>query len=330
MPGAHWQSSVLSSVSKVAESSTLVQINKQRLIDVAEWMAYEEFPEPTGGMLFDFGNDPKVIMDFTMVLNTLNFAFTDFNSGVKFEVDYQGLKRSDSEAMVACMHKAYAAGIPFFDGAFLATVTRSQLAEIFRGNIEMPMLDERVKILNEVGAVLESKYQGSYSNFIKSCSPRLYDGGNGVLERLTSEFPRFHDVSDYHGTKVEIFKLAQLGIWSLHLTLSPRKAWQLEDANMVTAFADYIVPVGLRVMKIFEYTSELELQINELKDVKRDSDAEIELRANSIYAIALLTDEINKRRSGMKPLLMPQVDWRFWKTYHATHWPHHLTRTIMY
>ena len=245
MSGAHWQSSVLSSVTAIAESSKLVQINKQRLADVADWMAYEEFPEPTGGMLFDFGNDPKVIMDFTMVLNTLNFAFTDFTSGVKFEVDYQGLRRSDSEAMVACMHKAYATGIPFFDGAFLAKVTRSQLEDIFRGNIEMPMLDERVSILNEVGAVLESKYQGSYSNFIKSCSPRLYDSGNGVLERLTSEFPRFNDVSDYHGTKVEIFKLAQLGIWSLHLTLSPRKAWQLEDANMVTAFADYIVPVGL-------------------------------------------------------------------------------------
>ena len=330
MSGAHWQSSVLSSVTAVAESSKLVQINKQRLADVADWMAYEEFPEPTGGMLFDFGNDPKVIMDFTMVLNTLNFAFTDFNSGVKFEVDYQGLRRSDSEAMVACMHKAYTAGIPFFDGSFLANVTRSQLEDIFRGNIEMPMLDDRVSILNEVGAVLESKYQGSYSNFIKSCSPRLYDGGSGVLERLTSEFPRFNDVSDFHGRRVEIFKLAQLGIWSLHLTLAPRKAWQLEDANMVTAFADYIVPVGLRVMKVFEYTPELESQINGLQEVKRDSDAEIELRANSIYAIALLTDEINKRRSGLKPLLMPQVDWRFWKTYHATHWPHHLTRTIMY
>ena len=43
-----------------------------------------------------------------------------------------------------------------------------------------------------------------------------------------------------------------------------------------------------------------------------------------------LTEEINKRRPGMTPLLMPQVDFRFWKTYHATHWPHHLTKTVMY
>jgi hypothetical protein len=150
------------------------------------------------------------------------------------------------------------------------------------------------------------------------------------LERLVVEFPRFNDVSDYHGHKIQIFKLAQLGIWGMHLALSPRGHWQLEDAAELTAFADYIVPVGLRVMGIFEYAPELENQINSLQEVERDSDAEIELRASSIYCIALLTDEINNRRPNMTPLLMPQVDFRFWKTYHATHWPHHLTKTVMY
>jgi hypothetical protein len=86
----------------------------------------------------------------------------------------------------------------------------------------------------------------------------------------------------------------------------------------------------MRVTKIFEYAPELEKQINSLVEVPRNSQAEIELRANSIYAIARLTEEINKRRTGLEPLLQPQVDFRFWKTYHATHWPHHLTKTVMY
>ena len=83
-------------------------------------------------------------------------------------------------------------------------------------------------------------------------------------------------------------------------------------------------------VKIKEYAPELEKQINSLVEVKRDSEAEVELRASSIYVIAKLTEEINKRRPGMEPLLQPQVDFRFWKTYHATHWPHHLTKTVMY
>lgn len=326
----NWNSPVLKSLEPVLQNAKLVRINKEKLIEVANWMAYEEFPKPDGSMLFDFGNDPDVLMDFTMVVNTMNFAFTDFNTGVKFETDYQGKRWCDSEAMLACMHRAVNSGIPLFSGQYLANLTREQFCSIFAGTIEMPMVDERVSIFNEVGRVLVEKYQGSYHNFVRSCSPRLYDNGNGLLERLVSEFPRFNDVSDYHGKSVQIFKLAQLGIWGMHLALSPRGHWQLEDAEELTAFADYIVPVGLRVMGIFEYAAELEGQINNLQEVKRDSDAEIELRASSIYCIAVLTDEINKRRPNMTPLLMPQVDFRFWKTYHATHWPHHLTKTIMY
>lgn len=326
----HWDTPVLSSVQEVVKSAQLVGINHNKIAEVAGWMAYEEFAKPDGSMLFDFGNDPDVLMDFTLVVNTMNFAFTDFSTGVKFETDYVGKRWCDSEAMLACLHRAINSGIPFFSGEYLAKVTRKDLESVFSGTIEMPMLDERVALFNEVGRILVEKYQGHYSNFVRSCTPRLYANGDGLLERLTSDFPRFRDVSIYNGSQVHIYKLAQLGIWGMHLALSPRGAWKLEDADKLTAFADYIVPVGLRVMGIFEYVPELEKQINTLDEVPRDSQAEIELRASSIYVIAKLTEEINKRRLGMEPLLQPQVDFRFWKTYHATHWPHHLTKTVMY
>ncbi len=325
-----WNTPVLASVQPVVKAAELVRVNHEKISEVANWMAYEEFAKPDGSMLFDFGNDPDVLMDFTLVVNTMNFAFTDFSTGVKFETDYMGKRWCDSEAMLACLHRAINAGIPFFSGEYLAKVTRKDLESVFAGTIEMPMLDERVVLFNEVGRVLVEKYQGRYSKFVRSCAPRLYANGDGLLERLTTEFPRFRDVSSYQGSDVHIYKLAQLGIWGMHLALSPRGAWKLEDTDKLTAFADYIVPVGLRVMGIFEYAPALEKQINDLVEVKRDSDAEIELRASSIYVIAKLTEEINNRRPGMDPLLQPQVDFRFWKTYHATHWPHHLTKTVMY
>lgn len=330
MTTVHWDTPVLTTVSQVVREASLVKINTEKISYVADWMAYEEFAKTDGSTLFDFGNDPDVLMDLTLVVNTMNFAFTDFSTGVKFETDYMDKRWCDSEAMLACLHRAIHSGIPFFSGEYLAKLTRKDLESVFSGTIEMPMLDERVTLFNEVGRVLVEKYRGRYSRFVRSCAPKLYAGGDGLLERLTTEFPRFCDISNYHGTDIHIYKLAQLGIWGMHLALSPRGAWKLEDAEKLTAFADYIVPVGLRVMGIFEYAPELEKQINSLIEVKRDSDAEIELRASSIFVIAKLTEEINKRRAGMEPLLQPQVDFRFWKTYHATHWPHHLTKTVMY
>jgi hypothetical protein len=295
-------------------------------------MAYEEFGFPGGGVVegLTLGTDPNHLMDLTMFETTLNFAFTDFDSGIKFEVVRNGRVYSDTEGMVVCIQEAIADDVPILDGEYLATVTRHDLERIFTGNIEMPMLDERVEILNEVGATLVERYDGRFHRFIADCAPAMYAAGDGVLERLVVEFPRFNDVSDYHGTTVEIYKLAQLGLWMLHRALRPTGVWRLDDLSDMTAFADYIVPVGLNLMGIIEYTDELAGRIHSGEMIERDSDAEIEIRAHTIYATALLTDEINAIRPPDKQLLIPEIDYRLWKTYHATFKPHHLTRTVMY
>lgn len=325
-----WQSPVLQSVAPVMEQASLVTLSRDNISQVAQWMAYEGFPPLGSAALFDFGPDPDTTIDFTLVLNTLNFAFTDFDSGLIFTTNYQGKTWSDSEALVACIHRAITAGVPLFSGDYLARVTRRDLEELFSGSCEMPMLEDRVELLNEVGETLVDKYQGSFARFLRSCSPRLYAEGDGVLERLVMEFPRFNDVSDYRGGEVKFFKLAQLALWSIHLALAPQKHWALEDAHLVTGFADYIVPVALRVMGILEYDPELEHHINSRVMVPQNSEPEVELRAASLMGIALLTNELNQRRQGLAPLLQPQVDYRLWKTYHTTHWPHHLTKTRMY
>jgi len=220
--------------------------------------------------------------------------------------------------------------VPVIDGAWAASVDRAGLERLFHAEMEIPMLNERVVALNEVGATLTERYDGKWHRWVASCAPALYAGGDGLLERLITEFPRFDDVSTWNGHRVQIQKLSQLGLWGLHRGLAPLGRTVLSDPEMCTAFADYIVPVALRVMGIFEYEGSLERRINAGEIIPRDSEEEIEIRAHTIYATALLTDEVNARRPADKQLLIPEVDYRLWKTYHATHYPHHLTRTIMY
>lgn len=76
--------------------------------------------------------------------------------------------------------------------------------------------------------------------------------------------------------------------------------------------------------------STLEGAINRGELIPADSPEEVEIRAHTLYATALLTDAINRVRPPSQSLVVPQVDFRLWKAYHATFWPHHLTRTIMY
>jgi len=327
-----WDRPVLASIVAVVDKTAHVRTSTDAIVQVADWMAFESFAPPAGGPAgpFDWGSDPDRLIDATMLKASLDFAFTDFETGVKFEVDYQGRRWSDSEAMFACLHRALAGGVPLLDGGYLAGVTRSDLEAIFQGNIEMPMLDERVEILRGVGERLVAGHGGRFHGFIRSCSDRMYADGEGVLERLVVEFPRFDDVSAYRGRDVVIYKLAQLALWSLHLAVGEKGGFALRDLDNMTAFADYIVPVGLRLMGILEYSAGLEERINAGDHIPRDSDEEIEIRAHTVYATALLTEAINARRGEGRSLVIPEIDFRLWSAYHTTTWPHHLTRTVMY
>jgi len=324
-------SPVLDSVRYAVESSRDVQTHYEKIVEVASWMAYEELPMPEFALPFGVGQgNAEDAIDFVMVADSIDTAFTDFKSHEKFQVDYVGQHWSDSDAEFACIKRGLDSGVPFLDGNYLARITRAELNKVFEGNIEMPMLDEKLEVLHQVGKVLAEKYDGRFHKFMKSCSPKLYDNGNGLIDRLVTEFPRFNDVSMLDGHEIKFYKLAQLGVWMLYATLHRAGKFRLDDPEKMTAFADYIVPVALRLHGITSYSERLEKAINDHQLIPRDFRWEIEIRAHCIYATALLREEINKRRAANQQVIIPQIDARFWTHFHTTDWPHHLTRTIMY
>ena len=176
------------------------------------------------------------VIDFILTADCVDTAFTDFSTHVKFQVDYAGRHWSDSDGLFACMKRAMDNGIPILDGKFLAQVTRPELERIFAGNIEMPMLDEKMEVWHQVGAVLAEKYNGRFHNFVKSCPPRLYDNGAGIVDRMVREFPRFNDVSPYDGATIKIYKLPQLGIWLAYSALRKNNQFPLEDHRQDDGF----------------------------------------------------------------------------------------------
>ncbi len=323
-------SPVIESLRPVIEHSRDVRTHYDKIVEVAGWLAFEDLPLPNLAVPFGMEKTPDVAIDFIMVGTTIDTAFTDFQTHVKFQMDYAGEHHSDSDALFACMKRAMDNGVPLLDGKYLAKMTRADMEKVFAGNIEMPMLDEKLALLHEAGAILAAKYDGRFYNFIQSCSPKLYDNGKGLVEKLAAEFPRFNDVSQYDGHEIKIYKLTQLGYWQIYSGLHSTGAFKLEDPQKMTAFADYIVPVGLRLMGMVSYSPELEKAINTYQMIPRDSRQEIEIRAHCLYATALLADEVNKIRPKDQQIIIPQIDARMWTHFHTTLWPHHLTKTIMY
>jgi hypothetical protein len=321
---------VLPDAVRVVRRSRHVRTNVERIRSHARWLAAEELPYPEFVLPFGIGERTDEAIDFLMVSSLLNFAFTDFSTREVFRAEYGGRTWSDAEALFACLKRALDEGLPVLDGRWMAGASQEELRQIFRGNIELPLLAERAEILREAGQVLEERYDGRFVNFVRSGPARVYAQGRGLLERLVREFPRYRDVSMYDGEPVRFYKLAQLALWGLHACLRRRGGFALEDPETLTAFADYIVPLGLEAMGVLEYTPELARRIEAGELIPRDSEEEIEIRAHTIYAVALMTEEVNRLRPAHLQVINAQMDARLWTHYHATFRPHHLTRTIMY
>jgi hypothetical protein len=320
---------VLDSVIPVARASRDVTTDLDRLAEHAGWLAYEELPPPAFLLPFPLELDRDGIADFVLTATSINFAFTDFETRQRWEVEHDGRVFADADGLHACLNRALGEGLPVLDGAWLAKVTEADLRGIFRdGTSELQLLGERARILREVGATLVERYDGRFSNVLAAASPRLYDEGNGFLELLVRDFPRFDDVAEYDGRPVRFWKLAQLSVWILHASLPGGTGFA--DLDRLTAFADYIVPAALRILGITSYSDELEQAIQEGRLIEAGSAWEVELRAHTIYACDELCRRINELRPPELQVIVPQVDARLWVPFHRTHWPHHLTRTIFY
>jgi hypothetical protein len=318
----NWESQVLSSVSKVIPKLSCMEINIEKLHELAINLSQEDF-----GINYE-GNPnivPEEYIRKTMLINTLNFVFTDFLTSAKYKIE----NLSDTDAMVYQIDKALLEGAPLTQGHYMRDMNLKEFKRIFTGNIEMPMADEKVEILNNVGDTLVTKYSGDWINFIDDGPKKLYDNGEGLVERLVRDFKRFDDHSIFENEKVYFLKLAQLAFWGIHRELSKRHFY-IEDMENMTAFADYIIPVALESFGIVKYSSGLKEKIDSGILIDRDSIEEIEIRSTSIYVTAKLTELINNYKNEEEKIIIPQLDFKLWTDFHADERPHHLTKTIMY
>ena len=322
----NWDSKVLHSIKPVIKNLQHLTINLEQLSTEAKKLStynYEiQYPN-------NLNLKSEDVIRNTMLVNTLNFAFTDFESQIKYALKNDDNTFSDTDAMVYQIDQAVKNGIDLYDGYFLRDITETMFKSIFTANIDMPMAKEKTDVLNQVGEILVEEYKGDWINFIKNGPKKLYHEGEGLIERLISQFSRFRDTSIYLDKEVYFLKLAQLAFWGIHRELSSTYFY-IEDMENMTAFADYIIPVALQAFGITKYTPELEKNINEGVLIERDSKEEIEIRAATIYATAKMTESINELKNRKEKIIIPQLDFKLWTQFHAENTPHHLTKTIMY
>jgi len=318
---------ILESLKRVIENSSHVKTNLLRIKEVAKWLKDYDFPQQN----YDFYPDlnKEDLVQFAFFLNSINFQFREFQEPWrKFEVECQGRVYGGFFGLAYSLRKALENGISILDSDCLANLTGEEALKFLKGrNMVIPMFEERVRILNEIGFALSEKYEGKFFNFLK-ISDRAFDKGNGLVERLVEEFPAFNDVRIYKptGTMVRFYKKAQLLMACLHC--NPNSGFKLEDIDQLTVFADYKLPQALRDLGILEYSKDLADRIDNRVLILEGSDEEVEIRAHTIYASDILCNEVNKCRKDM--ITPNKIDEYLWLEGKKSKRPRHFTMTIYY
>ena len=303
---------------------------------LAQDLAKKEFKTPAWREPC-FPESDDGIIEFFGVANAINFCFTDFKTGRQFDVEYprgSGQIWKGSFAMVASLKRALDENFPILHSYTLSQFSPKFARHIFRHHsVPIPMLNERVKNLQNIGRTFGSKKIWSFTDLFKDSDFYLFNNGKGILEKLTGFFDCYKDVSLWNGHILQFQKRAQLFVMAYHgrALSSNGKLQPIRDPENFGPISDYRVPQALRYSGALYYSKQLSKKIIKGDLIPKDSDMEIEIRAQTVNIMQKLLFRINAFRKG-SPITMAELDYFIWSTGKKSDSfdKHHFTHTTSY
>jgi hypothetical protein len=319
-------SKVLESTREIAAKSRLVQIDHDLLAPFCEELMKGGSRIPTWDEAFHFNDGTEETVTYLLVLDTLNACFWPAAGTVRWEIDYDSARLSGYYGLAACLKRAFESGMEIRSAERLASLSRDDLAAVFTGRGTLQLMERRLEALRELGRSLLSAYEGKAHRLVESARGSAV----GLAELLADTFSSFRDVATYQGRKVYFYKRAQIFAMDLYAAFGGKRWGHFEDLDELTAFADYKLPQVLRHVGILRYAEELAHKVDQKILLEAGSAEEVEIRANTIWAVELIRQELNGKGSPVKAC---EVDWILWNMGQVDAFrkkPYHRTATIFY
>ncbi|KAF8776882.1 queuosine salvage protein-like [Argiope bruennichi] len=276
-------------------------------------------------------------LDWVFLADTLNFSFWA-EKGKAYKITFNGKTYTGYWSLCAAMNRAMQEGYDITSPAYYASISLNELSHIFRSDtgVEVPLLKERHKILQETGKCLVEKFNGTFS----TCVAMANNNAQNLLKIVLDNFPSYRDVATFDGQNVTFYKRAQILIADIWLCFEGKGYGAFNDIDSLTIFADYRVPQALVYLGAMKYSDELLTKLKSDELLENGDRYEVEIRGCSIQACELICANIKgKKSAGTVPkdlyinsILIDNFLWEYRRS-HATemeHIPFHKTRCIYY
>ena len=157
---------VLETCADVVHKSRHVRIDEEALTRFCRHTIDQEVGIPPWDGRYHFRGEEEETAASVLVLDTLNFCFWPPPGENKWEIMYKGKTYSGYYGLSVSLKKAIESGTPVTDASFLASLTLKILGQVFAGTGVLQLMVERLRNLQELGRVLQDKYNGQASELV--------------------------------------------------------------------------------------------------------------------------------------------------------------------
>lgn len=296
---------VLETCKYVSNNSKYVKINYERINEIIaniDLSKNKHWLESNPFNILD--KSSKEIVNFLLILHTIgDYCFW---GTPKWEIETSEGKLDGSFAMIYILTKRLNDNKSF-------KMTKKEFKEFLKGNVDIPLINERYESLKEVNKYLENN---DFYEKIKD-----YTKDTDLLNYMINTFSFFKDISNYKDQTVYFYKRAQLITSDILYVRELKEKIKVDRTNLVGC-ADYKIPQVMNSYGMLEYNDELTNLINSQTLIEKDSEMEIELRANDIVVIDYIANKLGNRYTRMDIndyiWLLGQDKTKMIKYYHRT------------
>ena len=297
----------------VSDHSKHVSINEEKLNQFAKNIKNIKMEHWLSSSPFGLLELPiETIVNFLLIYESINFSFWG-NPKWSIKIDSDHLDGSIALLFALLQYVKKTKSTDFSD------INIETFSNILRGNIKIPLLEERFKIIKEVSTIVNEKMHGNFYQHIKHITSDIE-----LFKIIIDYFPSFKDERTYNDKTIYFYKLAQLLVSDI-LHIREQKEQIKVDYTHLIGCADYKIPQVLREMKILNYDEKLSKLIDNGTEIPINSIYEIEIRSNMITVINKINKLLNNKYS-----CIDINDYIYMQKKNFNLKPYHLTRCTNY
>ena len=317
---------VLKTAKYVSAKSQAVGLDKEALIRFCGTLVQQGIKVTPWDNRYHFRGSDEETVAYLLVLDSLNFCFWPPLGSLKWEIDDPLGRLSGYYALAASLKRAMESGFPITEAGYLAELSLDQLKQILGGEGVLQLLEDRLKILQELGQVLLEDYGGKGHQLVETAQRSAVKLARLLADRLSS----FRDTAAYQGHNTFFYKRAQIFAADLHGAFGGKDWGHFTDIDALTAFADYKLPQVLRQLGILRYTRALAQKVDQKILLESGGPEEVEIRTNTIWAVELIRQELDRLGEGLRAFEIDHLLWHLGQEAVFKKKPYHRTLTIFY